>query len=438
MISLAQARSKVFSAVGRLDPRAFPLSDALSLVTSADLVAEERVPPFANSAMDGYAVQAGDTQGASEKTPVRLAVVGELPAGRAATVAVGSGEAIRIMTGAPVPDGTDAIVMVERTVRDGDAVLVQQAAKVGDHVRPAGGDIEVGQLVFPAGTVLSAAHLGVAASLGYARLPARPRARVGVLSTGDEVTAPGEPLAPGKIRDSNRPMLLALLREAGCEPLDLGIAPDDESAITSAIERGLQNCDALVTTGGVSVGDYDYVKIVLDRLGEMSWWQVAIKPAKPLAFGVVQGKPVFGLPGNPVSSHVSFELFARPALLQMMGHAQCTRPVVLARAEHPMRRHVDGKVHFDRVRVHYEAGGFVAARSGAQESNVLSAMAAANGLAVLPDGNGVDAGEEVAVMLLDSSPSLAGTLPAQIAPLFIEPSSPGAISVSVSPVRLSQ
>ena len=435
MISLAQARSEVFSAVGRLDPRALPLSEALGLVTSADLVAEERVPPFANSAMDGYAVQAGDTEGASEALPIRLAVVGELPAGRAPTTTVAGGQAIRIMTGAPVPEGADAIVMVEHTVCDGDSVLVKKAAKVGDHVRPAGGDIEEGTLLFPAGTVLSAAHLGVAASLGYARLPVRPRARVGVLSTGDEVVAPGEPLTPGKIRDSNRPMLLALLRESGCEPIDLGIAPDDESAITSAIERGLQSCDALVTTGGVSVGDYDYVKIVLDRLGEMSWWQVAIKPAKPLAFGLVQGKPVFGLPGNPVSSHVSFELFARPALLQMMGHTQCARPIVLALAEQPMQRQVDGKVHFDRVRLRYRAGGYSVARSGEQGSNVLSAMAAANGLAILPDGAGIDAGQEVAVMMLDSPPSAIGVLPAQVADLFTPPSHPGAIPVSVAPVR---
>lgn len=434
MISLAQARSEVFSTVGRLDPRALPLSEALGLVTSADLVSEERVPPFANSAMDGYAVLAGDTEGASPASPVRLAVVGELPAGRAATTAVASGQAIRIMTGAPVPAGADAIVMVEQTARDGDSVLVSKAAKVGDHVRSAGGDIEEGTLLFPAGTVLSAAHLGVAASLGYARLPVRPRARVGVLSTGDEVVALGEPLTPGKIRDSNRPMLLALLRESGCEPIDLGVAPDDEAAITSAIERGLQACDALLTTGGVSVGDYDYVKVVLDRLGDVAWWQVAIKPAKPLAFGLVRGKPVFGLPGNPVSSHVSFELFARPALLQLMGHVQCTRPIVLALAQHPMQRHVDGKVHFDRVRLWYEEGGYAAERSGGQGSNVLSAMAAANGLAILPDGTGIEGGQEVAVMMLDSPPGIAGALPAQVADLFMPHSRPGAIPVSIAPV----
>lgn len=222
------------------------------------------------------------------------------------------------------------------------------------------------------------------------------------MSTGDELAAPGEALAPGQIRDSNRPMLLALVTQVGCVPVDLGIARDDEAAITEALERAVATCDALVTSGGVSVGDYDFVKAAFDRMGQLSWYQVAIKPAKPLAFGLVGGKPAFGLPGNPVSSHVSFELFARPALLQMMGHPKRFRPVVGAVAEHAMGRHRDGKLHLDRVLVRREEGRLVAGRTGLQASNVLSAMAAANGLALLPDGGGVDEGEPVDVMLLDA------------------------------------
>lgn len=412
MISLGEARRYIFEAVERLHPTAVALSDALGLVTSIDLIAEASVPPFDSSAMDGYAVRALDTQDAEEGNLVRLRVVEELPAGRAPTRTVGSGEAARIMTGAPMPPEADAVVMVEYTTRvggdgDQDVVLVRRAASPGDHVRPAGGDIELSDMIFPHGTLLSPAHLGVLASLGYLRAPVFPRPVVGVLSTGDELfndheSNPATKLPPGMIRDSNRPMLLALLRESGCKPVDLGIARDDEQVIAASIREAVGRCHALITTGGVSVGDYDFVKAVLNRLGEMFWWQVAIKPAKPLAFGVVGGVPVFGLPGNPVSSHVSFELFVRPALMGMMGRADRFRPTMIARAEQPMRRHPDGKLHFDRVRVRMVDGGPVVARSGAQGSNVLSAMAAANALAILPDGEGVAEGDSVTCMLLDA------------------------------------
>jgi len=223
---------------------------------------------------------------------------------------------------------------------------------------------------------------------------------VGVLSTGDELVEGGEPLQPGQIRDSNRPMLVGLLKEAGCDPVDLGVARDDEGVITAAIEKAVAECDALVTSGGVSMGDFDYVKAVLDRMGGMQWMQVAIKPAKPLAFGVVVGKPVFGLPGNPVSSLVSFELFARPALRQMMGHAQRERLRVEVVAEEPLRRRPDGKIHFVRVVARYEDGRFLVRSSGGQGSHQLGAMAAANALVVLPDGEGIDAGGRAEAILL--------------------------------------
>ena len=400
MISLADVQREILGAVAPLAATTVPLGDAVGLVTAGDVVAAEAVPPFANTAMDGYAVRATDTAGAGPEAPVRLAVAGELPAGHAPTQPVDKGEAIRIMTGAPLPNGADAIVMVEYTERDGDAVHIMHAAKPGDHVRDAGGDLTPGDLVFPAGTVLGPAHVGVLASLGFHEVEVVSRARVGVLSTGDELVERGQ-LRPGQIRDSNRPMLLALATGAGTDAVDLGLARDDESIITRTLEDALATCDAVITSGGVSVGDFDYVKVALDRLGGLQSWQVAIKPAKPLAFGVIEGTPVFGLPGNPVSSLVSFELFARPALLTMMGHRARFRPEVTATAERAMTRKPDGKLHLDRVRVRAEGDSYVAARTGDQASNVLSATAVANGFALLPDGDGVPEGGDVRVMRLD-------------------------------------
>jgi molybdenum cofactor synthesis domain-containing protein len=383
VIPLGDAQARILGAVAPLEPRPIPLASARGLVLAHEVVARELVPPFANTAMDGYAVRAADTAGASDAAPATLRVVGELAAGVAPTTPVGRGEAIRIMTGAPMPDGADAVVMVERTEADGDRVRVYAAAGAGDHVRPAGGDLEVGQRVFDPGTVLTPAHLGVLASLDVTEVPSHPRPRVGVCSTGDELVATG-PLAPGMIRDSNRPMLLAVLDEAGCEPVDYGIAPDDEAALTATITRAVDECDALLTSGAVSMGDYDYVKVVLEQLAaerpgsEYAWMQVAIKPAKPLAFASIGGVPVFGLPGNPVSSRVSFELLARPALRRLAGRADVLPEPVLARARSSFRRRADGRVHFDRVVVRYDDGGYVCERAGFQASNVLSGMAAAS------------------------------------------------------------
>ncbi len=402
MIPFDDVRATIFDAVGALAPVETTLDDALGLVTAAEIHAGEPVPPFVNSAMDGYAVRAVDTAGGTADDPVPLKVVGELPAGRAPSTSVGAGEAIRIMTGAPLPDGADAVVIVERTEAEDDTVLVFTEARVGDHVRTIGGDVEAGDIVLPTGTLLGPAHLGVLASLGIRSFPAFPRARVGVLSTGDELvepTTPG-PLPPGRIRDANRPMLLGLAERAGCVPVDLGAVGDDEDAIAERVDAAMGTCDALLTSGGVSVGVYDHVKAVLDRLGAMSWWQVAIKPAKPLAFGMIRDRPVFGLPGNPVSSLVSFELFARPALLLMMGHRDRFRTEIEAVAGTDLTRRPDGKIHFDRVRVRRDGDRYVAARSGGQASNVLTATASANGLAILPDGDGVPKGAPLRVLLL--------------------------------------
>ncbi len=408
MKPLDEVQAAILDAVEALAPVECDLADAVGLVLADDVVSAYRVPPFANTAMDGYAVRARDTAAAGPDAPVRLRVVGELPAGRAPTVPVGDGEAIRIMTGAPVPEGADAIVMVEVTERDGDdGVLVSQAVEPGQHVRAAGGDLEAGELVFPAGSVLGPAHLGVLASVDARRVRVHPRVRVGVLSTGDELVASG-PIAPGQIRDSNRPMLLALLDRSGFEPVDLGIARDDEDQMTVAIDDALARCDAVITSGGVSVGDYDYVSAALERIAaddpaataRVDWYQVAIRPAKPLCFSFVRGKPVFGLPGNPVSSLVSYELFARPALLALGGHTDLHRPLVAARAAHAMPRRPDGKLHLDRVVLTLDDGRYVASSVREQASNALAATAVADGLALIPDGDGIPAGADVRVRLL--------------------------------------
>lgn len=306
-----------------------------------------------------------------------------------------------------MPPGADAVVMVEHsTVVDDETVAIGEAVEAGASVRRAGDDLRAGEVAIEAGTELGAGHLGVLASLGVRRVPVYRRARVGVMSTGDElVDAPG-PLRVGQIRDSNRPMLLALVSQAGCEVVDLGCVADDEEVLGEVITRGAATCDALLTSGGVSMGDFDLVKVVLDRLGEMTWMQVAVKPAKPFAFGLIEAPgstritPVFGLPGNPVSSMVSFELFVRPALRKMMGHSRLHRPVVRARATHDLERRVDGKTHFVRVHVVRDGDGFAVSPASGQGSHQLSSMAGSNGLVVLPDGTGARSGDLVETMLL--------------------------------------
>ncbi len=386
----------------RRPPAEVALQDALGTVLVEPVVAEEAVPPFDNSAMDGFAVRAADTRGAAAGQPVRLRVVATLAAGAAADRVVGVGEAVRIMTGAPMPPGADSIVMVERTTPAGeDAVDVLAEVTDGLHVRRIGGDISAGTEVLPAGVVLGPAHLGVAASVGCRRLTVIPPLRVGALSTGDELVEDDAPLRPGQIRESNRPMLLALIRRAGCVPIDLGLVRDDEPALIEVLRRGASECDALISSGGVSMGDFDVVKAVLDRIADMEWMQIAIKPSKPFAFGMVDGAPVFGLPGNPVSALVSFELLARPALRQMMGHTNPDRPRLPGRAAEELRRSPDGRVYFMRVRARWDDGAVWATPVGGQGSHQLAATAGANALAVLPEGDGIHAGEAVDLILLD-------------------------------------
>ncbi len=400
MISLAQAQQKVLAACQVLPETAVSITKARGLVTAETVVAPELVPPFDNTAMDGFAVRADDVSHA----PVTLDIVGTVSAGAVPSCEVGPGQAARIMTGAVIPPGADAVVMVELTqiTSDGGQVTVAEAVPLNNHIRRAGEDLSIGQKVFSSGEELTPPHLGVLASLGIYEVRVRPRPRVGVLSTGDELVEGSQRLQVGQIRDSNRHTLLALVAEAGAEPVDLGWVPDDEAQIAKSIRNGIDSCDVLLTSGGVSMGDYDYVKKVLNEIGEMSWMQVAIKPAKPLAFGMVDEVPVFGLPGNPVSSMVSFELFGLPALRKLMGHPpeRWHRQVVLGRAAEDLLRRSDGKTHFARVKVCYSDGEYLVTSAGGQGSHQLSAMADADGLAILEDGPGLQAGQVVPLLLL--------------------------------------
>ena len=404
VISLSDAQRIVLDACESLAATTVDLADTVGLVLAADVTATEDVPPFANSAVDGYAVIASDTATA----PIDLTVVGEVAAGAAPPdKPILRGETIRIMTGAPMPPGADAVVMVEDSERlDDDLVRLSATVDAGTAVRWPGGDVRAGDVVFTAGTVVTPAVAGVLASINARSVAAIPAATVAVLSTGDELVGDGSPLAPGQIRESNLTMLAPLLGEAGCVVRSFGIVPDDEAELESVLRRAAATCHAIVTSGGVSMGDYDVVKAVLGRIAEMQWMQVAIKPAKPFAFGTLRRDdgtvvPVFGLPGNPVSSLVSFEMFARPALRRLMGHTRLSRPSVVAITDTDMHRRADGKIHLVRVVADFADDGRVhVVPVHAQASHQLAATALANAIAVVDDGDGVAAGDEVAVLLL--------------------------------------
>jgi molybdopterin molybdotransferase len=412
MIPLDEAQRFVLGLCSPLPPVQLPLDDALGCVLSATVVATEQVPSFANSSMDGYAVRAGDTSGA----PVRLTVIGSVMAGHPLELTVGRGQAVRIMTGAPLPLGADAVCMVEETetASDGRSVVVGCELQPGAFVRPPGRDVDTGDVIAPAGTVLTPAHLGVLANQGAVGVKVHPRPRVGVLSTGDELFSGPGPLPPGKIRDANRRTLLALVRREGWDGVDLGIVGDDESSLVELLSSAASRCDAIMTSGGVSVGDLDLVRVVLEKLsaGKMRWMQVAIRPAKPFAFGVLadSATPVFGLPGNPVSAMVSFELFVRPALRRLGGHRNLHRSIVSATADVDLHREADGKLHLLRAHISLDnpTSWRVRTTSG-QESHQLRSMAEANSLVLLPDGTGVHAGEPVSVLLIDPDQLSADT-----------------------------
>jgi molybdopterin molybdotransferase len=394
MKPLEEARSEVLSSVGLLGVEQVPIWQGRGRVLATDVVAPENVPPFANSAMDGFAVRAADVSAAGSV----LEVIGDLPAGSSTDIEVGPGQAIKIMTGAPMPPGADTVAKVEDTSTEGSKVSFSTAVQPGTSVRPAGGDVPKGQVVFTAGTRLTPMHIGVLATIGVGQPQVYRRPRVAFMSTGDELTPPeAVGLEPGTIRDSNRPMLLSLLEDAGVEPVDLGIIPDDPDVLRDALRRGSE-ADVVVSTGGVSMGDYDVTKMVLQGDADVGFWQVAIQPAKPFAFGHIGDALFFGLPGNPVSVLVSFEQFTRPALLKMQGARSTLRPQLVASAGETLETDPE-KTVFVRVFVDgLEEGLPTVVKSGGQASNVLSAAAAADGFAVVPRGTSVvERGDPVTV-----------------------------------------
>ncbi|MCU1499751.1 MAG: moeA [Acidimicrobiales bacterium] len=415
MISFDDARAHVLERCETLPAASRPLDDALGAVLATAVVAPEPVPPFANSGMDGYAVRSADVATASETRPVRLRVAGTIAAGAAPDIEVTPGVAVRIMTGAPLPPGADAVVMVERSRRVGDdEVDLSQAVPSGLHVRGAGDDIRAGDEVLAAGTLLGPAHLGVLASVDVRSPLVVPRPRIAVLSTGDELVDDGRPLSPGQIRESNRPTLVAAARSYGFDADDLGTVADDREVIAAAITSAAARYDAVVTSGGVSMGDFDLVKVVLDELADMAWMQVAIRPAKPFAFGVLDGTPVFGLPGNPVSSLVSLSLLAVPGLRRLAGRGDLDLPRVTATAGPGLTRRPDGRTAYLRVACRWDGGRFHADPVTGQGSHHLASAAGANALAVLPDGPGAPEGTGVTVVLLGDP----------FAPFGVSPTSP--------------
>ena len=406
MTPLDDARDIVLSRCSVLGSIDVSFRDALGKILASDVVAAENVPPFANTAVDGYAVRAADVA----EVPVQLPVIGELAAGARPTQRVEPGTAIRIMTGAPIPPGCDAVVMVEETERMGDdMVRIKTSASTGASIRDAGSDVAAGTVVFTKGTLVTPAVLGTLASINAQTVSVYRIARVGVLSTGDELVEDGGELEIGQIRESNRVMLLRLVEQAGLEPVDLGTVIDDEDVLEARLRSAIDdmNCDAIVSSGGVSMGDYDVVKAVLSRIADMSWMQIAMKPAKPFAFGTLRNTrgvdvPIFGLPGNPVSSLVSFELLARPALRMMSGFGDLAwRARIRAVLDEDIQRKSDGKTHFDRGFARFADDGRVhVTRTGPQGSHQLASTALANALIEVPDGDGLRAGDPVTVTFL--------------------------------------
>ncbi len=403
MISVETAQAFVLTGLGPLEPASLDLDDALGCVVAEPVVARESIPGFANSSMDGFALRAQDTATGS----ARLTIVDAIMAGDVSATTLGAGQAIRIMTGAPVPNGADAICPIEDVIVEETTLRVERVVDVGACVRYPGDDVTAGQLLLAPGTTLDAAAIAVLAGQGLTSVVVHRRPRVGVLSTGNELARSSDPLAPGQIRDSNRPLLLALVREAGCAAVDLGVAADTYDEIRRRLADGVATCDAAISTGGVSVGDLDHVKHVIGELGGPSArsMQVAIKPGKPFAYGLVgpDRRPLFGLPGNPVSTRVGFELFVRPALRTLAGHAVIERLRLRATLDVALDRRPDGKLHLVHVRAEVDLDGVVHVRDVARQgSHLVHAVVGANAIALLPDGATFAVGDTVEIIVLDA------------------------------------
>ncbi len=402
MLSVEEALERVLAAFEPLEPERVPVLETLGRVLAEDIYADMDIPPLTNSAMDGYAVQAADTAGASPEHPARLRVIYNLAAGYTTDMAVTPGTAIRIMTGAPIPPGADTVVRFEETEQDGGWVNILKEVPLGKNVRQAGEDVRKGALILPRGTEIRPQEVGMLAALGHKDALVHRRPRVAILATGDEVIEVDAPWQPGKIRNANSYSNAAQVVRYGGVPILLGIARDDVEELTDRIRAGLeQGADLFLTSGGVSVGDFDVVKEVLAAEGEMAFWRVRMKPGKPLAFGHIQGVPLLGLPGNPVSAMVSFELFARPAILKMLGKTRLEKPTVEAILLDEIA-HKDDRRHFLRVMIEERDGEYFARLTGDQGSGILLSMVRAQGLAIIPeDVDHLPAGARVQVMMLD-------------------------------------
>lgn len=404
MKRVADHLSDVLSVVQPLTPIAVQLLDADGCILTEDVTAPWSLPMFDNSAMDGYAVRAEDVAAATPDNPVELPVVADIAAGDSERRAIGPGHAARIMTGAPVPSGADAIVPVEMTDAGTARVRINEAVAVGRHVRRAGEDVETGDTVLVAGTVLGAAQIGLLAAVGRDRVTVRPRPRVVVVSTGSELVEPGLPLGTGQITDSNSYMLAAAAREAGALAYRVGPVTDDADKVMSVIEDQLVRADMVITSGGVSAGAHDMVKQVLSRLGTVSFDRVAMQPGMPQGFGVIgePPTPIFTLPGNPVSAFVSFEVFVRPAIRKMLGSSRLHRPTAKAVLQSALRS-PEGKRQFARGRVQpARDGSHQVTPLGAQGSHLLADLAYANAFIVVPEQvTEVAAGQVVETVLLE-------------------------------------
>jgi molybdopterin molybdotransferase len=403
LVPLDEARASVLSKITPLPPIELPLTDAYGCVTAADITAAVDLPEFASSAMDGYAVRAADVSSASPETPVELKVVGRAMIGQRPDATVGMGEAVKIATGAPIPSGADAVVPIENADADGDIVRVFEAAAESRHVRPQGQDVRVGDVLVPVGKRIGAPEIGLLANAGVPHPLVHPRPRVIVFSTGDELVPPTETPSFGQVRDANAYTLFGALREAGAIPVMAGIIRDDPEELKEAVLSYEIQADAFVSSGGVSVGERDVVKAAFFRHGDVAFSKVAMQPGMPQGFGFLEGKPFFGLPGNPVSVFVSFEMFVRPAILKMMGRPNLGRPEVSA----TLAEEISGpaaKTVFVRVIASRGPEGWIATPTGGRGSNLISTVARANGLAVLPPGTAsLRAGDPVDVFLFRSN-----------------------------------
>ena len=401
LVSVDDYREGILAGLEPLDPITLPLADSHGCVLAEDVVAQWPLPSFDNSSMDGYAVIAGDVSTASEASPVTLTVIDDVPAGSRADVALRPGCAVRIMTGAPIPSGTDCIVPVEVTDAGTDSVEIRERVAAGSYIRRAGEDVIIGDVVVRAGTLLSSRQLAVIAAVGKGHLVVYPRPRVAVLSTGSELVEPGTPLSKGMISDSNSFLLVSAANEAGAQAYRVPPVPDDAEAFSAAISDQLHRADLILTSGGVSMGAYDTVKEVFSSYGTVEFTKVAMHPGMPQGHGVVgesddERIPVITLPGNPVSSYISFQNFVRPAINKLRGLGSTDRPRLAAEVTKPLDS-PQSKRQFARGR--FLDDGRVEPVGGGQGSHVIGGLAQANCLIVIPEGVAhVNAGDTVDVV----------------------------------------